>query len=127
MELKKIHEDTRGGIYLIDGLLENGKEVTFLELKTGYARGGCKHSENEHMVVIKGKIKLILGDKEEILSAGDARLLPKDTGHTFIGLEDSIVCEWGITSEEKDARNRDIEMRKYVDEINQKQKDISNN
>jgi mannose-6-phosphate isomerase-like protein (cupin superfamily) len=127
MELKKIHEDERGYIYLLEDMLKDGKEVTFLELKKGYARGGCMHSNDEYMVVIKGKITLVLGNNEEELVAGDSKLLPKGIGHSFIGIDDSIVCEWGITSEEKDSRNRDLKMRQRVEEINQKQKNSSNN
>jgi len=120
MELKKIHGDKRGYIYLVENLLENGKEFTFLEVKKGAARGGCLHENDEYFVVIKGKIKYIHGNKEEIISQGESKTIPAEEAHAFIGIEDSIVSEWGITSEEKGMDKKDSEMRKMIDEINEK-------
>jgi len=118
MELKKIHEDERGFIYAINGLLEGGKEFAFLEVKKGYARGGCFHSRDENLAVVKGKIKLLLGEKEKIISQGESILIPAKVPHAFIGLEDSIVSEWGITTQEKQADIKNLELRVKVDEIN---------
>ena len=119
MELNKIHEDKRGYIYLVKDLLEDGKEFTFLEVKKGAARGGCLHSQDEYFVVVKGKINYVFGDKEEIVSCGESRKIPKGVPHAFIGIEDSIVSEWGITSEEKGMDKKDPEMRKKIDEMNE--------
>lgn len=118
MELKLIHEDKRGYIYLMENLLENNKEFTFMEIKKGFARGGCLHSNDEYFVVIKGKVKFIIGDEEKILEAGASGMFPAGIPHAFIGLEDSIVSEWGITSEEKRLDKKDTELRKIVDEKN---------
>ena len=118
MELKKIHEDKRGYIYLVENLLKDGKEFTFLEVKKGAARGGCLHENNEYFVVIKGRIKYLHGNKEEIVSSGESRTIPAGEPHAFIGIENSIVSEWGITSEEKRMDKKDSEMRKMIDEIN---------
>jgi len=120
MELKKIHEDARGGIYLVQDLLEGGKEFTFLEVKQGYARGGCLHSNDEYFVVVKGKIEYWHGDQKEIVSIGESRKIPAREAHAFMGLEDSIVSEWGITSEEKGMDRKDSEMRGLIDKINGK-------
>ena len=118
MELKKIHEDQRGYIYVVENLLEDNKEFSFLEIKKGAARGGCLHSNDENFVVIKGKIKYKYGDKEEIVSQGQSRLISAGVAHAFIGLEDSIVSEWGITTEEKELDKKDPELRKIVDDMN---------
>ena len=72
--LEKIHKDERGGIYSIQNLLEDNKEFAFLEVKKGYARGGCFHSKDENLAVVKGKIKLILGHEEKIISQGESML-----------------------------------------------------
>ena len=120
MELNKIHEDKRGYIYLVKDLLEDGKEFTFLEVKKGAARGGCLHSNDEYFVLIKGKIKYLHGNEEEIVFAGDSRVISAGEPHAFIGIEDSIVSEWGITSEEKGMNKKNPEMRKMIDEINEK-------
>ena len=118
MELKKIHEDQRGYIYVIENLLENNKEFTFMEIKKGYARGGCVHSNKEYFVVIKGKVKFIIGDEEKILEAGSSGSYPAGTPHAFVGLEDSIVSEWGITFEEKKLDKKDTKLREMVDNLN---------
>ena len=59
VEFKKVHEDKRGAIYSLTGLLENDKEFAFLEVRKNCARGGCFHSKDECLSVIKGRIKLI--------------------------------------------------------------------
>ena len=119
-ELEKIHEDKRGGIYLVKNLLEDEKEFTFMEIKTGYARGGCLHSNDEYFVVIKGKVKYICGEDEKELTAGDSGVIPAFKPHAFVGIEDSIVSEWGITSEEKMQDSKDEKLRSRVDQLNQK-------
>ena len=118
MELKLIHKDQRGYIYVVEDLLEGDKEFSFLEVKKGAARGGCLHSNDENFVVVKGKIKYKYGDKEEIVSQGESRLIPAGVAHAFIGLEDSIVSEWGITTQEKQADVKDENLRAEIDEIN---------
>ena len=100
-ELKKITEDNRGAIFLIDNLLPENKEFTFMEMKKGSARGGCFHSNDEFFVIIKGRVKFICGDKEQELSIGDSGKIPASKSHAFIAIEDSIVSEWGITNKEK--------------------------
>jgi mannose-6-phosphate isomerase-like protein (cupin superfamily) len=116
----KITEDGRGAIFLVEGLLEDNKEFTFMEMKKGSARGGCFHPNDEHFAVIKGKVRFILGDEEKIVSVGDAGKIPAMKSHAFIALEDSIVSEWGITTEEKKANTKDKKLRAYLDETNKK-------
>ena len=116
--LEKIHKDERGGIYSIQNLLEDNKEFAFLEVKKGYARGGCFHSKDENLAVVKGKIKLILGHEEKIISQGESMLIPANVPHAFIGIEDSIVAEWGITTKEKQSDVKNLKLREFVDEIN---------
>jgi len=124
MELKKIHEDQRGYIYLVKNLLEDNKEFTFLEIKKGYARGGCLHSKDENLVVIKGKVRYICGDREKILSQGNAEITPAGEPHAVIALEDSIVSEWGVTTEEKEINRKDDRLKMVVDKINKNGKEF---
>ena len=118
MELKKIHEDKRGFIYLVKDLLEDDKEFTFMEIKNGFARGGCLHSKDENFVVIKGKVRVVSGNREWITNQGESGKFPAGEPHAFIALEDSIVSEWGITTEEKEADIKDPKLRSVVDEAN---------
>ena len=119
---KKITEDNRGAIFLVDKLLPENKEFTFMEINKGYARGGCFHSNDEFFVVIKGKVKFICGDKKQELSIGDSGKIPASKPHAFIAIEDSIVSEWGITTEEKIADIKDAKLRELVDSINKSKK-----
>lgn len=123
VELKKISEDERGAIFLLKDLLDNERELTFLEIKKGFARGGCLHEENEYFSVIKGEVILILGDQEKILNIGQSGKIDSKKPHAFIAKEDSIISEWGIKTEEKEKDNKDHELRKYVNKINQNRKE----
>jgi len=120
MELKKVHEDKRGSIWVIKDFLGPGKEYSILEIKKGAARGGCLHSKDEYYSIIKGKVKVMMGNKEWEALAGESGKFPAGVPHVFIGLEDSIISEWGITTEEKTLNKKDPEMLKIVDEANQK-------
>jgi len=117
-KINKIAEDYRGAIFLIENLLENNKEFTFLEIKKGFARGGCIHNNKEFFAVIKGRVKFIWGDNEKILNQGDSGVIPPKMPHAFFALEDSIVSEWGITTKEKKRDVKDKELRAKVDEAN---------
>lgn len=121
INLSKITEDERGAIFLVENLLEN-KEFTFMEIKGGFARGGCLHSNDEFFAVIRGKVRFICGDEEKELSAGDAGKIIASKPHAFIALEDSIVSEWGITTAEKKADVKDKKLRGLVDSINKENK-----
>jgi perosamine synthetase len=121
IKFEKIHEDARGSIHLVEDLLPNNKEFTFLEIKKGYARGGCLHSNDEYLVVVKGKIRFICGDDETIVEMGESAKIPSFKPHAFIALEDSVVSEWGITVEEKNQDTKDEKLRAYVEDINERQ------
>lgn len=120
MELKKIHEDERRSIHLVSGLLPEEREFTFIDLHKGKAIGGCYHTEDEYYAIIKGKVKVIIGEEEKEAVAGDSGTFPKGVSHGFIAIEDSIVSEWGIKTSEKECDVKDIAMRERLDEINSK-------
>lgn len=122
LEINKITEDSRGAIFLVDKLLSDNKEFTLMEIKKGFARGGCVHSNDEFFAVINGKVKFICGKIEKEISAGYAGRILASEPHAFIAIEDSIVSEWGITTEEKKADIRDAKLRELVDNINKSKK-----
>lgn len=118
MELKKIHEDKRGFIYIIENLLEGEREFSFLEIKKGFARGGCLHFVDENFVLIKGKVKFICGENEDVLTAPASGVIPANQPHAFVALEDSVVSEWGVTTTEKEEDKKDPELRLKIEGIN---------
>ena len=125
MDFKKIHEDKRGFLYVVENLLEGSKEFSFMEIKEGFARGGCYHINDEYFVVVKGKVKFRYGKlkeklKDKVLISGESGIIPKKISHSFEALEDSIVCEWGITTKEKEMDIKDEKHRDIVNKINQR-------
>ena len=120
MELKKVHEDKRGFIYVISDLLNERREFTILEIKKGAARGGCLNSKDENFVIIKGKVKVICGQKEWEAKTGESGTFLANIPHAFIAIEDSIVSEWGITTQEKELDRKEPSLKRIVDEINEK-------
>lgn len=120
VELKKIHEDERREIYLVEDLLQDNREFTFIKLNRGRAIGGCYHTEDEHYVVISGKVRVIIGGEEKEEFTGDSGIFPANVPHAFIALENSIISEWGITTEEKERDIKDVEMRTKLDRLNEK-------
>jgi len=118
LKLSKIHEDKRGAIFLVENLLEDNKELTFMEIKMGFARGGCLHSNDEFFAVIRGRVRYLYGEKERCMVQGESGKIPANVPHAFIALEDSIVSEWGIITAEKKADIKDEKMREKVEGIN---------
>lgn len=123
LEMKKIHEDKRGEIYIITGMKEH-EEVTLFTTKAGKARGGCIHKKNdEHCIVLEGEIEHFMKWQHDCLPLGKVRgkkgiviTVPANKPHYFVSLTDSLVMEWGATAEEK--KEKDPEFRKIVDRIN---------
>lgn len=115
--LKQIHKDDRGEIYIIEGDLKEHKEIALLFTKKSFARGGCVHNLNdEHLTVLEGKIHFFTKDKEFILEKGKSITTIRNTPHYFISLEDSLVMEWGCVPEEKAEKYKPL--RDIVDKIN---------
>jgi len=103
MNLKLVHQDKRGEIYILE---EKGREVaTILTTKKGFARGGCVHKENEWMDTIKGEVDYY----------PNSAFTFKGTPHYFISNTDSIVMEWGANIKNT---TKDKKLRSIVDEIN---------
>lgn len=124
IKLNKIHGDERGEIYTITGDMEH-EEITILTTNKGFARGGCIHNKNdEYCVVLEGIIEYHLGNEPPvIMDRGKTMWVPRGTPHYIRAIKDSIVVEWGATSEEK--KEKDPEMRRIVVEINKKWSEIN--
>jgi mannose-6-phosphate isomerase-like protein (cupin superfamily) len=114
----KVHEDNRGTIYSLSGITSDGKEITVLDTRRGFARGGCVHNvSQEYVTVLEGIVKYWIGDEHpEILRKGMSTVIPAKTPHMLVAQTDCIVMEWGKTKDELDGK--DLEMRKKVEKIN---------
>ena len=118
MKFSLVHSDDRRDIHLIDGLLDEGKEFTIIRLNKNKAVGGCVHHTKEYFCVIKGTIKVDMGNywKDVLYKTGDSGEIYAKMPHMFYALEDSIVIEWGVPASDKKEHNK--EMREKVDKIN---------
>jgi len=125
MELKKVHSDERGEIYIITSLLPDNKEVTILTTNKGFARGGCIHHLNdERFVVIKGMVRYFVeGRLSSFYNKGTSGFIGRGKAHYLIAITDSVVMEWGATVEEKKEKHK--EWRKIVNNINREKIDES--
>jgi mannose-6-phosphate isomerase-like protein (cupin superfamily) len=117
MRLENIHKDHRGSIFLLLDGIGQFCEVTIFKTNRGAARGGCVHNiHDEFCCVIDGEVKYVIGEKICFLSAGRTVMIKKGTPHYFISTTDSIVMEWGASSDEK--KNKHPRFRAIVDSIN---------
>ena len=119
MEFKKVSEDDRRTIYANDKLLESNKEVSIIHLKKGKAIGGCVHSSDENMFILKGSVFCSFGDGWELYEEGYGRVIESGTVHAFMApLDDCIIIESGITKAEKDESVKIAHMLDEVNKIN---------
>lgn len=123
MKLNKVSEDNRRTIHAVEGLFEDYSEFTFIHLKQGKAIGGCLHSKKEHYMIIKGKVyvkstTLDGHDKDRMKIPANGGVFDSNEAHVFMAVEDSIICEWGISAEEKKSDEKDPNLLKFVNAVN---------
>lgn len=117
LKLNEINQDKRGYINILEGSDLGCEEANISFTKKGFARGGCVHNTNdEYLLVISGEIHLICGEYFYILEKGEVTNIEKGMPHYYTAVEDSLVMEWGATSEEKKEKFK--EYREIVDRIN---------
>ena len=118
---KEVHSDNRRCIHSNADLL-NGAEISLIRLYKGKAIGGCWHTKDEHFVVWKGTMTVVVrnGNEESrrVYREGMSGTFPKGHSHAMIAHEDCLASEWGITSEEKCLDQKDPVLRAEVDAIN---------
>lgn len=124
MEIKKIHEDSRGEIFSLVGSPLKLEEISIMTCKKGFSRGGCIHRENaEHLCVLEGKLEYVYKETEKkffsnqvILEAGQSITIPPGAPHYLIALTDCTFIEFGCFIEEKKEKYENF--RKVVEKIN---------
>ncbi|HWP60269.1 MAG TPA: cupin domain-containing protein [Candidatus Acidoferrales bacterium] len=72
-----------------------GDQMTLLEIQYSAGAGTPTHVHQHESVVyvVRGKVRMTVGDEEYTLSAGDVCRHPKGVPHSVQGLEDSLVVE----------------------------------
>ena len=118
MIVKRVHEDFRRSIDLIEEFFDDNREFTIINLKKGKAIGGCIHSIIEYMVVVEGEVFVTIGNVKEFLIDGDSRTIPPETPHMFHAKIDSKIIEFGVPASDK--TRKDKKMLKEVIKINEK-------
>ena len=51
------------------------------------------HSQEQFGYVIKGGFKMLIGDEEKILNAGDAYIVPPDVPHSFVAIGETEAID----------------------------------
>ena len=120
MKLVKVHSDDRRSIHVLQNLLKDKKEFSIIKLKKNKAIGGCMHNDKEYYIILEGKVMVRTNNSEIEGKMGDGGIFHKNTPHMFIGLEDSIICEFGITEDEKINSPKHIQMLEEVKRLNEK-------
>jgi mannose-6-phosphate isomerase-like protein (cupin superfamily) len=90
----------------------NLKELFFVQSKSSSLHYHTK--KDEIFYIISGRIRLVYGDKDEVLEAGQTVHIPPGTHHQFHPIEDTLILEvstqmWGDIVRIKDAYNRSSE------------------
>ncbi|MFX1565263.1 MAG: cupin domain-containing protein [Promethearchaeota archaeon] len=90
----------------------NLKELFFVKGKSSSLHYHTK--KDEIFYIISGRIRLIYGDKDEVLEASHTVHITPGTHHQFHPIEDTLILEmstqmWGDIVRIKDAYNRSSE------------------
>jgi quercetin dioxygenase-like cupin family protein len=83
-----------GGDLVVKPLIK-GDEMTFLEIHYTPGVGAPMHVHQHESLayVVKGKVKMTVGNEEYILGAGDVCRHPKGVAHGVEAIEASVVVE----------------------------------
>ncbi len=89
-------EDLRGTIFFCK---LGDKNINFVEIKKGYARGGHYHKFNSEHIILSGKLKYLEKNLETNIESKKLIIGPKivstksKTAHMFVGIENSLFIE----------------------------------
>lgn len=115
---RDVNSDDRRRVFVNNGLLKD-KEISIIELKKGKAIGGCLHNNREYYVILAGTVEVHKKNKPIVLEIeGCTGTFNPKEAHMFRAYEDSIIMEYGLTTEEKLKDKKDEEMRKEMENIN---------
>lgn len=118
MELNKVHSDSRRTISVISGLLDGDKEFSIIELKPGKACGGCKHSNDENFIILRGNVLVFINDERMKCREGYNGMFYAGDVHGFYSEKGATIVEYGITEKEKLNNKKDKKMLKEIKAIN---------
>ena len=73
----------------------SGDQMTVLEVQYDAGAGGEPHAHQHESIcyVVKGKVRMKVGDEEYILGPGDVCRHPKGVVHIVEGIEPSVTVE----------------------------------
>ena len=58
--------------------------------------------KHETFFIVKGQVRMKIGDEERVMSAGDVLAMPPGVGHSFTGIGPALVLEVSLPSVLKD-------------------------
>ena len=80
------------GITLRSVYLENSM-MTFFDLEPGSAIPSHKHPHEQITCLVKGSLKMTVGDETRTIQAGDIAVVPPEVGHSAEALEPSYAVD----------------------------------
>jgi mannose-6-phosphate isomerase-like protein (cupin superfamily) len=114
-----VSDDERRSIYANTEIL-SGKEVSIIKLNKGKAIGGCLHNKDEYWCILSGEVIVSIGLENIVCMSPDSGTFYSGTPHAFYAMVDSIIMEWGISTEDKKDSPKDEDMLNRVKELNLK-------
>ena len=104
---EKRWEEERGAFVQIM-YREEARHLAIFEIRKGFSRGSHYHNRKEEIFYLfRGKLRALFVDmdtsekEERIVETGDKIRLKPRCGHTFYGLEDTLVVEYSLQFYEK--------------------------
>jgi len=80
--------------YWVANELEAGYCGKYLFLFDGQQCPAHSHKQkHETFFVVKGKVKMVVGKKEQVMNQGDVLAMPPEDVHSFTGIGNALVLE----------------------------------
>ncbi len=105
---EKRWEEERGVFFQVM-YREEARHLAIFEIRKGFSRGSHYHKRKEEIFYIfRGRLRALFVDmdtsegEERIVKTGDRIRLKPRCGHTFFGLEDTLVVEYSPQVYEKE-------------------------
>ena len=118
-EVQKISWKTKEVEKLSDSLSRqavSGEKGTLAQLFIKRGGGAARHSHisEEYSSIVSGAVKYIFDDREVMVNAGEALVVPPNVPHSLIALEDTVAVFFFSPGREDWVRGEDQYLRKQL-------------
>ena len=94
----------------------SGEKGTLAQLFIKLGGGAARHSHisEEYSSIVSGAVKYIFDDREVMVNAGEALVVPPNVPHSLIALEDTVAVLFFSPGREDWVRGEDQYLRKQL-------------